>query len=68
MNAKIVAILILILLAIILMFQNKEPVGVQLYFWSVYIPLVILMVIILLIGFAIGYVSASVKSRQKNNS
>ena len=64
MNAKIVTLLILILLAIILMFQNKGPVAIQLLFWHLPMPLVLLIVIALLIGFAIGYVAATMKSRK----
>ncbi len=64
MNTKVVILLVLIFLAIILMVQNKAPVAIQMFFWSVNMPRVLLIVIILLIGFAIGYVAASMKSRK----
>ncbi len=64
MNTKLVILMILVLLAIILMFQNKAPVAIQLLFWHLPMPLILLIVIILLIGFAIGYVAATIKSRK----
>lgn len=64
MNAKLLILLVLILLAVVLMFQNRQPVAIQMLFWSVDIPRVLLVIIILLVGFAIGYVAASMKSRK----
>jgi uncharacterized integral membrane protein len=68
MNTKIVIFIILILLAVILMFQNRAPVAIQLLFWAVTIPRIILIVIFLLIGFATGYIAATMNSQKSSSS
>jgi uncharacterized integral membrane protein len=68
MNTKLVILLILILVAIVLMIQNRGPVSIQMLFWSVSMPRVILIVIFLLIGFAAGYVAATMKSRKASDA
>jgi uncharacterized integral membrane protein len=67
MNTKLVMLLVLILVAIVLMIQNRGPVPIQLLFWSVSLPRILLIMIILLIGFAAGYVAATMKSRKADN-
>ncbi len=68
MNTKIVILIILVLLALILMFQNRTPVAIQLLFWAVTIPRIILIVMFLLIGFASGYIAATMNSKKSSSS
>ncbi len=64
MKTRPVILTILIVLAIILMIQNKASVSIQLLFWSVNMPRVLLIVIILLIGFATGYIVATMIAKK----
>ncbi len=64
MKTRPVILTILIVLAIILMIQNKASVSIQLLFWSVNMPRVLLIVIILLIGFASGYIVATMIAKK----
>ncbi len=68
MKTRPVILSVLIVLAIILMIQNKASVSIQLLFWSVNMPRVLLIVIILLIGFAIGYVAATMVAKKSAES
>jgi hypothetical protein len=59
MNAKVITIMVLILIAVIVMLQNTENTILKVLFWKIMIPRILLLVILLLIGFAIGYVAAN---------
>ena len=63
MNAKIVAILAAILLAVIIMVQNAQVIRMRLLFWSLDISKILLLVILLLLGFVVGYIAATMKSK-----
>jgi len=65
MNAKAIILIILVVLAVVFMFQNKASTPVQLLFWSIYIPRILLIFILLLVGFTIGYVARDMKARKK---
>ena len=68
MKTRPVILTILIILAIILMIQNKQTVSIQLLFWAVNMPRVLLIVIILLVGFTIGYIAATMIAKRSADS
>ncbi len=64
MNTKIVILIIFVLLAIVIMLQNTQDAIFKVLFWSIPIPRILLIFIVLLLGFGIGYVTASVRARR----
>jgi len=63
MNTKIVVLLTTILLAVIIMLQNTQQTVIKLLFWSVGIPRILLIVILILLGFIMGYMTATMKGK-----
>lgn len=61
MNKKLIIILVLVGLALILIFQNTQSVSLNIYFWSLVQPLVVLVLTIFALGFLIGFLSARMK-------
>ena len=61
MEGKLVLIIVLIALALIIMFQNKDVVSFRILFWAVSISKILMILMILIVGFAIGYVTAKIK-------
>jgi len=57
MKPKTVAILLVALLSLIILIQNSKAVIFQLLFWRITIPLVILILLVFVAGFMLGYVS-----------
>jgi uncharacterized integral membrane protein len=65
MNTKTVILITLVLLAVIFMFQNKAGTTIQFFFWPISIPRILLIFILLLVGFTIGYVARDMRARKK---
>jgi uncharacterized integral membrane protein len=65
MNARIVILILLVILAVVFMLQNKAATPIQMLFWSFNMPRILLILILLLVGFTIGYVVRDIKSRKK---
>jgi len=61
MNKKLIVILVLVGLALILILQNTQSVSLNFFFWSLALPLVVLVVGLLAVGFVIGFLSAKMK-------
>jgi uncharacterized integral membrane protein len=64
MNAKGVLIAVLVFLMVILMIQNSGLAHVRLYFWSIYIPLFLMVLAAFLIGLLVGYLAAHQEKRR----
>lgn len=58
MKPKHIIILILVILAVIFVFQNSEVVTINLFLWTVTASRIIMIGGLLLIGFLIGYLLA----------
>lgn len=54
MQVKNIVVLILTILLLIILFQNLAPVSIQIFFWSLHISFLLLMVIIFAIGIIVG--------------
>lgn len=65
MNAKtkIIIILIVIALLIILFVQNTQVVTYNIFFWKIAVSSVILIPLILVIGFLLGFIVAGMKKK-----
>jgi uncharacterized integral membrane protein len=64
-NPKVIAGLVVGILLLIFLFQNREAVTLHLYFWQISMPQIILIPIVLLIGFAAGFIIAKLTGRPK---
>lgn len=64
MKAKSIVIIILAIIALILIVQNTEVVPIQLLLWRIWMSRIVLIVLMLAIGFGIGFVLAKA-SRSK---
>lgn len=58
MKVKTIIILVLVVLALILIVQNTEVVPIQILFWQLLMSRIILILLLLVIGFAIGFIVA----------
>lgn len=58
MKVKTIIILILAILALIIIVQNTEVVPIQILFWQLLMSRIILILLLLVIGFAIGFILA----------
>lgn len=64
-SAKAIVAAVLAVLCLVIFFQNLQPAKVQLFFWSVSMAQIVLMFLMLLIGFVLGWILAtSRRSRQ----
>jgi uncharacterized integral membrane protein len=60
MKPKTIAIIIMTILAAILIFQNTHSVVVNIFFWEPDFPLVVLIVIVMGIGFGLGFFAKNI--------
>ena len=65
MTPKTWAILIVSLLILIVMLQNIEGVNIQLLFWKIDIPLILLILLTAIMGFIIGYFISSISPKKR---
>ena len=65
MRAKLIIISILFLLFAILAAQNTITTELEIFFWHLSVPLIVLIVIIFIIGLVIGIIACSVYERRK---
>ena len=57
MKAKTAVILVLVVLASIIVIQNSQLSALRPFFWNIYAPQFILVVIVFVMGFAAGYLA-----------
>lgn len=60
MKAKTIVILVLIVLFLIILLQNMQVVTLRLFFWKIAMSQIILIPLVMLIGFVLGYIVAKV--------
>jgi len=68
MKPKIIFVLVLFVLFVIILIQNTQVVTYRLFFWKISISQVILVPLIMLIGFVIGFIIAKVTGSRRKNS
>lgn len=66
MKPKLITGLIIGVLLIIILFQNTHYTDLRLYFWSISMPQIILILLLLIIGFLSGFVTAKIMGKKKN--
>lgn len=65
MKAKLAIALVLVVLLAVLFIQNTQNVTYRLYFWSVSISQMILVPLIALLGFLVGFIVGSLARKEK---
>jgi putative membrane protein len=61
MNFKGVIILVLVVLCIVVFFQNTEVVTFRLFFWDLSMSRIVMLLFTLIVGVIIGYVIATIR-------
>ena len=65
MKVKSIIIIVLVIIALILIVQNTEVVPIWLLFWRIWMSRIILIILMLAIGFGIGFAVAKLGGRKK---
>jgi uncharacterized integral membrane protein len=63
MKPKTIILLILLLLCLVLLSQNTEVVTLQVFFWSITMSRILLIPLLILMGFIIGYLAALLRKQ-----
>ncbi|RLC46402.1 MAG: hypothetical protein DRH57_06140 [Candidatus Cloacimonadota bacterium] len=67
MKAKTVFILIIIVLFLIVLFQNIQTIILNLFFWKLNVSTIVLLPLTLFIGFIVGYIVAKTTTKKHND-
>lgn len=65
MKAKVIAGIVLVVLLAVLLVQNTAVVTYRLLFWTIRLSQILLVPLIALLGFLIGYIAGSIRRRRK---
>ena len=65
MGPKMIGVLVVLLLAVIILVQNTQTVTFRLLFWSAEISQLLLVLLVLFLGFVLGYLIAKLTGRKK---
>jgi uncharacterized integral membrane protein len=70
MQIKKIFILVIVVLLLIILFQNLSEVPINLLIWTVYVSFLVIMLILFLIGVIVGWLlkSSWIKKRNKKNN
>ncbi|MEE9611024.1 MAG: LapA family protein [Desulfatiglandales bacterium] len=67
MKPKVIFILVVILLFLIILIQNTQVVTLRLFFWEAAMSQIILIPLIMIIGFVVGYFVAKLKGSNRTH-
>ncbi|HPB83036.1 MAG TPA: LapA family protein [Spirochaetota bacterium] len=68
MNFKTSMMITLVVLASVIATQNTHPVQLKFLFWNMEMPLILFILIILLLGFALGFFYTGIMSLRKKRA
>ncbi|HKK42887.1 MAG TPA: LapA family protein [Bacteroidales bacterium] len=68
MKFKIITVIILLILLVVFALQNADIVHIKLWFWSVQIPGVLLILVSVSAGIIIGMISLSIGSKKSGRA
>jgi len=66
MKPKTIIILILLIICLVILIQNTEVVTLQVFLWSITMSRILLIPLLIIIGFVIGYLAAALKKHPGN--
>ncbi len=64
MKIRSIVVIILAIIALVLIVQNTQVVPIQLLFWRLWMSRIVLILLMLAIGFGIGFVLAKLTGRK----
>jgi len=64
---KVIAILVIVVLLLIFLFQNTDIVTLRIYFWQISMSRIIFIPLVLVVGFALGFLAAKVTGKGARN-
>jgi uncharacterized integral membrane protein len=62
---KVIAIIVIAVLALIILLQNMATVTFSLFFWKVEVSQLLLVLIMLVIGYALGFLTAKLGNKKE---
>jgi uncharacterized integral membrane protein len=65
MKPSQIALIALIALCLIVLIQNLQTASLRFLFWSISLPQLLLSMLTMLVGFAAGYITATLTRRKK---
>lgn len=65
MKAKTIVFLTLLSLSLVLLLQNAQVVSVKFFFWEISMSRVIMFPLLILLGFALGYVAGTAGKKRR---
>ncbi len=65
MQPKAIALLILFALVVIVLLQNTQVIVLRFYFWKISMSQIVLLFLVLLLGFIIGFITAKLTGGKK---
>jgi uncharacterized integral membrane protein len=68
MKPRLIAILVVVVLALIILLQNTHVTAFRLLFWKTEMSLVVLVLLVLLIGLVLGFVAGRLTHRPKHGA
>ena len=68
MRAKIILLLILLVLFTIFVTQNTEQTIINVFFWTVELPKIVLLIITLVVGVVLGLIAVTVFNSDKKKA
>jgi uncharacterized integral membrane protein len=66
MKAKVIVGIALVVLLAVLLVQNTAVVTYRLLFWTVSLSQIVLVPLIAILGFGVGYIAGSIRRRRKS--
>jgi uncharacterized integral membrane protein len=64
-KSKLIAILVIALLALVVLLQNRQPVTLRFIFWSVQTTQIFLVALMLVFGFVMGFIAGKFSGRPR---
>lgn len=68
MRRKTIAALILTALLLVIMLQNTQTVIIRFLFWEIILPQIILIFLVLVIGFLLGYIVSTLSASRRSRA
>jgi uncharacterized integral membrane protein len=62
---KVIAIIVISILALIILLQNMATVTFALFFWKVEVSQLLLVLLMLIIGYALGFLTAKLAGKKE---
>ncbi len=66
MNAKVIVGIVLVVLLVLFLVQNTAVVTYRLLFWTISLSQIVLVPLIAVVGFVVGYMAGSIRRRRKS--